>query len=239
VIVEPGHEEFPDHELEITVGVVAEWLPTFAPPVGGNGFVVPYADRLKVELRVAPDATLASVRRSLIKQLNPVATGPEGYDDGDPYDSIHWCMFYDPADENGLDAIGRYEHAEDLIVVDRRGLAHWNLDAETIRYGDLIRAGEQGLLKGDPRRPYVVFLYPQGDHTLQTVWEIFLTAWSIFGHLLTAREGVALGRRAVTDLRRRLAGVEVSGTLGGRLGGSRRRTRRHSEDGSAPSMASR
>lgn len=198
-----------DRPLELVVAVVAEWLPAFAPPVGGNGFATPYADRLKLTLRVKPTETLGSVRRRVIKELAPVATGPEGYSERDLGDAIHWCMFYLPGDADGIDDVGRYERAEDLIVVDERGLAHWNLDAEQIRYGDLVRAGDLGLVRGDPRRPYVVLLYPQADQTLQTVWEAFLAGWSIFGDLLTAREGIRLARTTVHAVRRRLSGVKV------------------------------
>jgi hypothetical protein len=117
---------------EIVVAVVAEWLPSFAPPVGGNGFAKPYADRLKLSLRVETNETLASVRRRVIDELKPVATGPEGYADADPYDAIHWCMFYEPRDDDGLDSVGRYDRAQDLIVIDESGQAHWNLEAEAI-----------------------------------------------------------------------------------------------------------
>jgi hypothetical protein len=198
-----------DPELEIVVAIVAEWLPVFAPPIGGNGFAKPYADRLKLVLRVAQTETLASVRRRVIEELKPVTTGPDEYVGTDPADAIHWCMFYEPEDADGIDDINRYDVAEDLIGVDENGLAQWNLGADAIRYGDLVRAGEHGLVRGDPRRPYVVLLYPQAGPALQTVWDVFLTGWSIFGELLTARESVGLGRAAVQRLRQRLTGVEV------------------------------
>jgi hypothetical protein len=186
----------------VVAAVVAEWLPTLAPPLGDQGFSLPYVERTKVELDVSPAETLYEVRRRAVTQLRPVVTGPEGYS-LDSFDALYWCWFYEDADEHGINSVGRYQQAEDLVTVDQTGLAQWHRRAEEILYADLVRAGNQGLIRGDPLRPYIVLLYPQGGDILATAWEAALHAWSILGSLLTARELYGLGRETVHRLRAR------------------------------------
>ncbi len=187
---------------------MAEWLPTLAPPLGSNGFAMPYGARTKVTLEVAPSDTLQDVRRRAVHQLNPAVTGPDGIS-LDPLEAVHWCWFYEDRDQHGIESIGRYQHAEDLVLVDVDGRAHWHKPAPEIAYGDLVRAAECGLNRGDPLRPYIVFLYPQGDDALKTVWETFLLALEAFGQLLTAREVFRLGRHGIERLRHRMEGTEI------------------------------
>jgi hypothetical protein len=52
---------------DVTIAVLADWLPKFDPPFGDNGFEKPYKDRLKLQLRVGPAETLASVYRRALE----------------------------------------------------------------------------------------------------------------------------------------------------------------------------
>jgi hypothetical protein len=89
-----------------------------------------------------------------------------------------------------------YEVAEDVIVVEADGTARWNLTAEQITVDHLLRAAGRRLLRGDPLRPYLVLLLPQGGEAFQTAWEVTLAAWQILTNLLAAHDLYTLLRGA-------------------------------------------
>ena len=178
---------------DIRVAVVAHNLPRFEPPVGDNGFDTPYSDRLGVSMSIEGTDTLASVYQRAIDELQPKAiAGADGWTET-PLDVVRWVWFYEPHDANGIGEKA-WEVAEDLIVVDADGTARWNLRADEITFEQLIRASEHGLLRGDPLRPYLVLLLPQGGEAFQTAWDATVLIWQIVSQLLTARELVRLVR---------------------------------------------
>lgn len=181
--------------VEVIAAVVASWLPRFEPPLGDNDLDTRYSDRLKVTLTVEPDdETLADVYRRAIDAWKPrVIPGSDGFVD-DPIDVVHWAWFYEAADEQGLEAHKTWEVAEDLIGIAADGHARWRRSAADIPYGDLIRADEHGLLRGDPLRPYVVLLIPQGPDVLHVAWTGFLLVWQTVGHILNVRELLRIAR---------------------------------------------
>jgi hypothetical protein len=83
------------------------------------------------------------------------------------------------------------------------------MTAEEIIYGDLVRSGEHGLLRGDPLRPYLPLLQPQGGGGLQFTWETIQEIWRVLDVLLTARGAVALGAEARDRITGRLKGRRV------------------------------
>ena len=183
------------------VAAVASDLPLLLPPVGDQGFDVRYSDRLAVELDVAQDEPLESVYARAIDHFKPRPDPSAPGHRGTKIDSVAFAWFYEPADEAGLEDTGKpWEWVEDLITVDQSGSARWNRTAAEIPYADLVRAGELGLLRGDPLRPYLMLLLPQGDVDITTAWEITKRAWEILGHLALARE---VGRLALDEVKRR------------------------------------
>ena len=192
--------------IHVTVAVVAANLPPLEPPVGDNGFDVPYRDRLKVALTVDPEETLASVYQRTIDKLQPeIRFGPSFPEEsfrGALVDVVQWAWFYEPADEHGISDHKVWEVASQLITVGEDGLAAWGREARDIPYADLVRAGDAGLLRGDALRPYVAFLLPQFDGgALQLAWDTFRTTLEIVGDVLTVRE---VTRLAAGISRRRL-----------------------------------
>jgi hypothetical protein len=185
--------------IHVQIAVVASWLP----PVGGNDLERPYADRLKVVLDVAPGETLGDVYRRTVEHLSPRAIeGSDGYVD-DPMDVVHWAWFFEPEDEQGISDTKVWEVAEQLTTVDPQGRAVWRRRADDIPYEDIVRVGEAGVLRGDPLRPYLVLLLPQGPDLIQTAWHDLLLVWGHVGDLLTARELVKIA----STRRERLARV--------------------------------
>jgi hypothetical protein len=179
---------------EISVAVVASWLPRFELPVGDNDLDKPYAERLKVDLTVKHDETLRHIYQRAVDELQPRAIkDSDGYVE-DPLDAVSWTWFYESADADGIGDGKRYEVAEDLITVDEGGLARWRRSAAEIPYQDLTRAGDRGVLRGDPLRPYLVLLLPQGPHLVEIAWREVVLLWQLIGHLLTARELLKLTR---------------------------------------------
>ena len=68
------------------------------------------------------------------------------------------------------------------------GRARWSRSADEITYSDLLRAGQRGVLRGDPRRPYLTLLLPQGGDAFVAAWSGLFLVWTVLGHLLQARE---------------------------------------------------
>jgi len=208
---------------DVTIAVLADWLPKFDPPFGDNGFRKPYRDRLKLQLAVDDADTLASVYRRAIEHWRPTVSADSQAHPENLMNVIYWHSFYLPEDESGLQL--RYESATDLILIDEDGRARWNLGVDEIPYAHLVRAGQQGLIRGDPLRPYLPMLLPQGGGGFQVGWETLLTMWKILEALLVARGAYALGsearQRLLDRLRRRHVVEAHSDEWAARGGGAR------------------
>jgi hypothetical protein len=185
---------------QVRVAPVAGDLPTLLPPVGAQGFDLPYSRRLAVELEVADGETLASVYARALEYFEPTPDPSVPAHLSVALDRVHFAWFYEPGDEHGLASTKLWEWIEDLITVDASGRAWWNRGADEIPYADVVRAGELGLLRGDPLRPYLILVQPQGSVDFSTAWEITKRAWEILGHLLLARE---VGKLVIGEVRRR------------------------------------
>jgi hypothetical protein len=206
--------------IDLTVAVLADWLPRFDAPFGENGFATPYRNRMKLELSISESDTLQSVYERAIAHWQPVIAADSQVHPEHLIEAAYWCWFYEPQDENGLE--GRYERARDLILIDEQGHAVWNLPMSEIPYGHILRAGDRGLLRGDPRRPYLPMLWPQGGGELQFGWEAMVLTWHVLEGLLVARGAIALGaegrRRLLGRLRRRKVAEDHGAQLEARGG---------------------
>lgn len=206
---------------DITIAVLADWLPKFEPPFGHNGFDIRYADRLKLELSVEPDETLAKIYRRALEHWQPTVSVESEWHPADLMDVLHWAWFYLPEDEPRLQH--RYELAEELVLIDGERHARWNLHADEIPYEWVIRSGEEGLLRGDAHRPYLPMLLPQGGGGFQSAWETLLASWSVLEGLLVAKGVYELGdqarERLLYHLRRRQV-VETNSAAWEEIGGS-------------------
>ena len=81
---------------------------------------------------------------------------------------MRWVSFYEQGDDGGIPQTKVYEVAEEIIVVEADGTARWHLTAKQITVDHLLRSADRGLLRGDPLRPYLVLLLPQGGEAFQT-----------------------------------------------------------------------
>ena len=212
---------------DVTIAVLADWLPKFDPPFGDNGFATRYADRLKLQLAVEETETLASVYSRALEHWAPRVSSDSQAFPQNLLEIIYWVWFYVPEDEFGFQ--DRYESARELILVDQAGRGRWDLGIDEIPYGHLVRAGEHGLLRGDPFRPYLPMLLPQGGGGFPVDWETLLTMWKILEGLVVARGVYAIGsdaqQRLLAQLRRRRV-VEEHGPTWAVSGGSARNVSR-------------
>jgi len=190
--------------LTVTVAVIAGWLPEWEPPIGAQGSDVKYGDRMKISLPVDDDETLQSVFERAIEAFQPLALPLPDGTAPDPIDTVFWVMFYEPDDDDS--AYHKiYETPSELVLVGRDGLAHWRKDRAEIAYGDIVRSGQYGLIRGDPLRPYLVLQLPQGEGLLGIAWEAVLHAWEVLeGLYVTGQAAVLLSR-----VRKRLSGRKV------------------------------
>jgi hypothetical protein len=195
---------------DVTIAALADWLPKFEPPFGDNGFDKPYADRLKLRLQVDATETLASVYRRALEHWQPQISPDSQAHPSDLMEVVYWAFFYLPEDEPGLH--DRYEFATDLILVSANGHAKWNLGADAIPYEWLVRASDEGLLRGDPLRPYLPMLLPQGGGGFQIAWETLQTSWKVLEGLLVAYGAYKLGDAARDRLLDRLRRRHSIGT---------------------------
>lgn len=191
----------------VQVAPVASNLPTLLPPVGEQGFDMPYQEREIVELDVGPSESLGSVYARAMDHLRPLPDPSAPPELSVPISRVAFAWFYEPDDNAGIDPARKsWDWVEDLITVDQTGLAQWNRSAEEIPYADIVRAAELGLLHGDPLRPYLLLVHPQGDIDFHTAWEITKRTWDIFGHLFLAGE---VARVAIGQLERRRAAKAI------------------------------
>lgn len=191
---------------EIEIAVFADWLPEWEPPIGGQGHDLPYADRLKLKLLVEDEESLQSVYRRAVDAFQPRVTPAFAAYVTDPMRTVSWTWFYEPSDDQNLRG-KRYEMAPALAGVGTDGLVRWGRSQAEIPYGDLVRSGRDGLLRGDPLRPYLVLLSPQGGggSDLQAAWDAVQVCWTVLAGLGTT----AATARLLAKVARRVRGAST------------------------------
>lgn len=113
---------------------------------------------------------------------------------------LRFAAFVRPGDEGAGPAVLRHKHLNlrRVATVDVEGLAHWDVHPLDAQIEDLLRAGDAGLVDGDPRRPYLILAVPAGD------LGVFSTTWSAleeaFDVLWTAISVAGTGYSAAQSL---------------------------------------
>lgn len=109
---------------------------------------------------------------------------------------VVYAGFRRPDDDEPMDGAAgalrrnqKSRHLRVLVVRDSRGRAVWRRPPFDATVAELIDAAEQGLFVGDPLRPYLVLVVPQGDLGLLGEWAAFQkeleTAWYLTGAFST------------------------------------------------------
>jgi hypothetical protein len=120
--------------------------------------------------------------------------------DGRFEEHLRFAAFVRPGDEEAGPAVLRHKdfHLRRVATVDLRGRARWDVHPLEAPIGDLLRAGDAGLLDGDPRRPYLILAVPAGDPgafsatwgALEEAFDVLWTAMSIAGTGYSAAQGL-------------------------------------------------
>jgi hypothetical protein len=186
--------------VEVEVAVLGDPAKAFSSAaVDDSHFATPWNHRLRTSIRAEDDESLAGVLRRAAASLGiaPVAGGE--------IETVAWVAFYSDHESLGWNSL---KHS--LTLVDPEGRAHWSVwDYDQIPYSEIIRAGQAGVLPGDPRRPYLVLLPPSGNGVLPS-WAELLLALKITWDLMQAMDTVggarAFAQEVIREARERLDG---------------------------------
>lgn len=157
--------------------------------------------------------------RRKVRDRREIISDPRNRDPGRRFeDQLRFAAFVLPGDEEAGPAVLRNKslHLRRAATVDVIGLARWDVHPLDARIDDLVRAGDAGLLDGDPRRPYLIVAVPAGDPgvfsatwgALEEAFEIIWAAVSVTGTGYSAIKGFQAVRerfgkaKTVVELRR-------------------------------------
>lgn len=189
---------------------VAGWGPAFGYPVmpifGGPAFedhepAMPYEHRSKASVEVAESATLGDVIDLAAARFGVTpASGPGITTVSKVSEAVDCVSFYRPSDRVG----GTYDYrrwSQAIRLVNQSGDPSWAVRWSDIRMGELVASADAGLVDGDPLRPYLWPVIPQGD-TVERLATAAWTIWMLWEHALSVRDTVQLARDALSRIAR-------------------------------------
>ena len=153
---------------------------------------MPYAERVRVGFEVEEGESLGA---TLERAADAMGIVPRNTPWAPPRvdASYHRVAFFKPEDEAGFAprAQGRM-HLTELTLVDDRGRALFGVSRlHAVRFSDLIRAADAGVIDGDPLRPYLILDQGWGDWpgvdwattqtALDVVWEVVKAVAALTG----------------------------------------------------------
>jgi hypothetical protein len=167
----------------------------------------PFDERLKLAVEAEDHETLIAVLGRAARQLG-ITEMPWG----DPVEKgIAFCGFYKDEDRDGWD---RKLDTEVTLVGDE-GHAQWGVQfkSDQVTIEQLLGAGEQGALNGDPLRPYLI-LSPSVGNGFFLPWVVLggglKLLWDVMQTISTVEDTLSFGQRTIEAARGRLGrGREV------------------------------
>jgi hypothetical protein len=199
--------------MSVTVALIGDPDDPFERIASEDEWNRPYQERRKVQLQVAESDSLAHVLERAVDEMGLVQSA----DSQLPRFSGRYngVAFYRPEDENGF--APRYVPRfllSNLTLVDKQGHAMFGVnDLRTVRYADVMRAAEAGVLSGDPLRPYLIIEPPYGDW-IGPDWPTFLegvkVTWQVLEHVGVAYAAVEAITRVKDEVRKRLRRGEAA-----------------------------
>jgi hypothetical protein len=97
-----------------------------------------------------------------------------------------------------------------LVIRDADGRALWRGPPFDATVGELIDAAEHGLLEGDPLRPYLVLVVPQGDVGVVLQWAALQRELEMAWHLTGALATLAGAVSGIEWIKRRLRRADAA-----------------------------
>ena len=153
---------------------------------------IPYGERPKVEVEADENEPLRAVLRRAASafEIEPIPSD-EGFDPW-TWDDPAFIAFYHPERDAEF---GQLRH--EVTLLDENGHVRWTFDWLDEPVREYLKAGEAGILDGDPRRPYLL-LQPGIGNGILVDWPTFIELWrlwwdiadkaAIVGGLLALRE---------------------------------------------------
>lgn len=190
-------------EYDITVALIADPDDPYRQMASQEEWERPYGDRPKVRLRASSLSSLAEVLHQAAADLG--AAPPPGYEFPTSFPASRRIAFYKPEDEEKLAprSMPRLHWAE-LVLVDETGRAVFGVhDQRAITIEDLVRAGEAGVVDGDPLRPYLIIEPGWGDAPPPD-WPTFITGLEVAWDVLNVGAVVGGAWAFADQIRRRL-----------------------------------
>lgn len=181
--------------MKVTVGALHGEFPAFESPFPNQGFEVPWEERPKVELEVGDDEPLGSVLERAMDELGVRSALPEGPQGrfGHAHE-IAFVGFHRPEDSSAV----RSRQYYNLAAVDTEGRARWTNDILAVPFGDVRRAAEAGLIRGDPQLIYLN-LTAQGGNGGLLSWPELVMAFALLRAVIATVSDVegtiAFGKR--------------------------------------------
>jgi hypothetical protein len=120
------------------------------------------------------------------------------------------AAFVRRGDEEDRPAVTRTKdlYLRRAATVDESGLARWDIRPLDATVGSLVRAGESGLVDGDPLRPYLILAVPAGDlGVVGTSWSAFQEAFGILWAVVSAAGTGYSAIQALSAIKARLGGT--------------------------------
>jgi hypothetical protein len=188
-----------DVQRQVTV---AAWGPAFGYPhltvfdgeqFADQGAEVPYETRSKVVVDAAPITRLGEVIDRAAAQF-----GVRSRDQRAISEQVPCVAFFREGDQAGMDGgSDRWQYA--IRTADSEGSPSWTVRWSEITLEELVAARAEGLIDGDPLRPYFWPVIPQG--TLADVASSIYATWALWEHYLSARETVGVARHVLERIR--------------------------------------
>jgi hypothetical protein len=162
---------------------------------------LPYAERMKLEVSATSETTLGEIIDSAAARLGTSSHFHDRVADG-----LTGIAFYEPRDEMGLGAEPELRWQETIRIVDESGNPSWAVRWVDLRVDELLASHEAGLVAGDPSRPYLWPLIPQGG-MLQQLSDALWTLWLHWEHVLAAYGSFDLASRMLRRIKKGQAGL--------------------------------
>jgi hypothetical protein len=182
--------------VKLTVAVVgspeATWEGGLVHP---DDWDVPYAARAKVEIEVPEGTPLGYALQKAATELG--VPGPP-WEPTTRYRPAFIAFYREDRDRD----FGRLRSEVSLLNED--GRARWTHSWRDERMSEYIRAGDAGVLDGDPRRPYLI-LQPEIGNGILADFPTFVELWKLWWDIAN-KAAIAAGIYAGWDLLKRKCG---------------------------------
>jgi hypothetical protein len=179
-------------------------MPVFdGPGLEAQGPNTPYDARLKAEIETDDATTLGEIIDAAAMRFG--ISSPQGR----VSERLTGVVFFVPSDAE------RFQRRDEpwpktIRTVTPQGTPSWVVRWCDVRFGELLAASDAGMVEGDPYRPYLWPVIPQGNAG-QTFLDALWSLWLNWEHLLAAYGTYELARPILDRIKRARAATRARG----------------------------